>query len=173
MSRKIQNIHILSAVILLCFVSLPVINLVLSFIVDLPRTMITQRLEQADHSWLIVVLLTASTISHLVAALKLKHQWCHKQVATRQWVRLFAGFYGAAFLLIHLVCVSAGRLISGTKTSFYTGMEGMNTDPLQIVFVIYVVLFTIFFSMQFIYSGYTRFFNFLSGITNNKAGLLQ
>ncbi|MET0463436.1 MAG: hypothetical protein ABW007_09780 [Chitinophagaceae bacterium] len=155
MSSKIQTIYFLSAVILFCSVSLPAVSPVLSLIVDMPVGQITRKLDNARFFWLLQGLLTASVFCHLFAAIKLKNSWGRKQVLTWQWMRLFTGCYGSLFLLIHLVCVSAGRLLSGQAAGFYSGVAGMNTGPLQIAFMIYGILFAVFFFAPFIHSIYS------------------
>jgi hypothetical protein len=145
--------------------------MVLSGIFDLPQGMITRKVERTGTLWLLEGLLIIPILGHLITATKLRNQWQGKVISTSHWLQLFTGFYGTIFLLIHLVCISAGRLISGEETGFYTGAAGMNTDPLRIVFLIYGLLFATFFSGQFLCNCYNRLLQFLSVPADNKPEL--
>lgn len=132
-----QRIHYGAGVVLTLFIGLHLINHACSMAGSEAhiRTMHTLRLFYR-HPVAESLLLTAVVVQ-IVSGLRLFKK--RRQTASTFFERLqvWTGAYLAAFLVIHVGAVLAGRLFLHLDTNFYFGVAGLNTFPFNLFFIPY------------------------------------
>jgi hypothetical protein len=156
MPRKILNIQYFSAVVLLAFLSIPVPEVVITLVKGSSYEMLIKNFKGVEAGGFFEGLLFIAIVAQLYAGVRLSDEAYREKLAAWQWLRLFSGLYLAIFLSVHLAAVYLARFILKLETGFYSGAAGMNTYPLQIAFLIYAALLTVFFGAKYTSHSYRR-----------------
>ena len=82
-------------------------------------------------------LLLLAVLVQIVSGLRLFLDKRKKATGGFDRLHLWSGLYLAAFLVIHVGAVLAGRTILHLDTNFYFGVAGLNTFPFNLFFVPY------------------------------------
>ncbi|MCA4895260.1 MAG: hypothetical protein ING84_09680 [Cytophagales bacterium] len=136
----IRKIHLVSGITLTIFIGLHLANHLAS-IAGVDRHI--EWMNAIRHFYrapIIEFLLLAAVLMQMYSGIRL---FLSKRKTTKigfEKLHVFSGLYLAAFLVIHVSAIFAGRFILHVDTNFYFGAAGLNSFPANLFFIPYYSL---------------------------------
>ena len=137
---KIKNLHFISGLVITIFIGIHLFNHVYSiFGVDKHIEMMTNFRYFYRNTIVEIILILAVSIQ-IISGFKLFR--ANRKIATSNFdkLHLWTGLYLAIFFIIHLSAVFGGRFFLKLDTNFYFGVAGINSFPINLLFIPYYAL---------------------------------
>jgi succinate dehydrogenase/fumarate reductase cytochrome b subunit len=134
---RIRKIHFFSGITLTVFIGLHLINHNVSIASAERHIEWMNALRHFYRIPIIEFLLLVAVLVQMFSGLRL---FLSKRKTIKigfEKLHVFSGLYMAAFLVIHVSAVLAGRFILNVDTNFYFGAAGLNSFPVNLFFIPY------------------------------------
>ncbi len=134
---RIRKIHFVSGITLTVFIGLHLINHIVS-IASAERHI--EWMNALRHFYRIPIIEFLFLVAVLVQMFSGLRLFLSKRKTIKigfEKLHVFSGLYMAAFLVIHVSAVLAGRFILNVDTNFYFGAAGLNSFPVNLFFIPY------------------------------------
>ncbi len=135
-----KRLHFISGIIIILFVGLHLFNHLTGMAGAERHIQVMEQLRQVYRNVFAETILLAAVLLQIVSGIGLFRSERKQAVTAFEKLQLWTGLYLAFFLVIHVGAVMAGRSILHLDTNFYFGVAGINTFPLNVVFIPYYAL---------------------------------
>ena len=163
----IRKIHFVSGITLTIFIGLHLANHLASIVGVNRHIEWMNSLRHFYRAPIIEFLLLAAVLMQIYSGIRL---FLSKRKTTKigfEKLHVFSGLYLAAFLVIHVSAVLAGRFILHLDTNFYFGAAGLNSFPVNLFFIPYYGFAILSFFSHVAAIHNTKMKNSLLGLTVN------
>ncbi|WP_025606820.1 hypothetical protein [Pontibacter actiniarum] len=139
------RLHYLSGLMLAVFIGLHLLNHLYSVAGPDQHIAFMKVLRLFYRNVLVEAVLLMAVLLQIVSGIKLFKNNSKATVSNFDKLHRWTGLYLAAFFVIHVGSVLAGRTVLHLDTNFYYGVAGLNTFPFSLFFIPYYGLATVSF----------------------------
>jgi len=133
----IKKLHFISGLTISVFMVLHLFNHGYSFFGPSAHIQLMEALRLYYRNIFIESLLLLAVFLQIFSGLKLFSERRQKAKLFFEKLHIWSGLYLAFFFIFHVGAVLAGRYLLQIDTNFYFGVAGLNTFPLNLLFVPY------------------------------------
>lgn len=132
-----KRIHFFSGIIITLFVGLHLFNHLTAIAGAERHIQVMEQLRPVYRNIFAETILLAAVLLQIVSGIGLFRSKRKRSLAAFEKLQVWTGLYLALFLVIHVGAVMAGRFVLHLDTNFYFGVAGLNTFPLNLIFIPY------------------------------------
>ncbi|WP_242927716.1 hypothetical protein [Pontibacter vulgaris] len=152
----IKKLHYISGLIITGFIGIHLTNHFYSIVSVEEHIRVMDNLRHLYRNLYFEAILLGAILFQVISGLKLFLFKRKTAILFFERLQVWSGLYLAIFFIIHLSAVLVGRHFLQLDTNFYFGVAGLNTFPLNLVFIPYYGL------------AIMSFFGHIAGIHNTK-----
>ncbi len=133
----VNQIHYFSGIVLALFIGAHLLNQLYALNGPEVHIRLMEKMRKIYRQPLIEGILLLAVIVQVVTGLKLLLNRKKKKIAEK--IQIYSGIYLSLFLTAHVSAVLTGRFIEDLDTNFYFAGAGLNSYPLNLLFIPYYV----------------------------------
>jgi hypothetical protein len=132
-----RNLHYFSGLTISVFVGLHLLNHVWSIFGAEAHIGMMHSLRLFYRNLFVETVILIAVLVQIFSGLKLFIKSRKTVTDKLDWLHIWSGLYLAAFFVIHVSAVLAGRFLLRLDTNFYFGVAGLNSFPFNLFFIPY------------------------------------
>jgi len=137
---KIKRIHFLSGLMITLFIGVHLLNHFISVFGAEAHIEFMKYFRIVYRNQFVESLLLLTVMTQVISGLKLFLTKRKVLLQRNDKLQIWTGLYLSFFLIIHVSAIMIGRLVLQVDTNFYFGVAGLNTFPLNLLFIPYYLL---------------------------------